>query len=415
MKKKTPFWLMGIAAVLLVGLIVNQIFWVFNSAAQQEEQFNKQTQMALSSIEENIQEDAELQSSVDCCLVEEQQSSCVESLQDENAWERTDNMIAAELQRFDIDLNYNFDICYAQPKRTAPLAGYEQNMDKVFDQSGIVLYLEFPDKSKYLRNQIGPVFISSILFIVFLSFVFALTYRYYKRERAFSQRTRDFINNMTHEFKTPLTNISLANSMIARGLDANTNDKLLHYTTIISEENMRLTKNCDDLLQMAKIENSENEFVDIINVHEIIEAVVQRKRKTKAEGAFTIELALNADESYVLGKESLFSNTVSNLIDNAIKYSNKSVEIMIATENVAGEIRLRITDNGIGMEEAHIQNIFDKFYRVPEGDTHNVKGFGLGLAYVKMVVNKMKGHINVESKFGLGTTFNIIIPISNNS
>ncbi len=415
MKRKTPFWLMGTAAVLLVGLIVNQIFWVFNSAAQQEEQFNKQTQMALSSIEENIQEDAELQSSVDCCLVEEQQSSCVESLQDENAWERTDNMIAAELQRFDIDLNYNFDICYAQPKRTAPLAGYEQNMDKVFDQSGIVLYLEFPDKSKYLRNQIGPVFISSILFIVFLSFVFALTYRYYKRERAFSQRTRDFINNMTHEFKTPLTNISLANSMIARGLDANTNDKLLHYTTIISEENMRLTKNCDDLLQMAKIENSENEFVDIINVHEIIEAVVQRKRKTKAEGTFTIELDLNADESYVLGKESLFSNTVSNLIDNAIKYSNKSVEIIIATENVAGEIRLRITDNGIGMEEEHIHNIFDKFYRVPEGDTHNVKGFGLGLAYVKMVVNKMKGHINVESKFGLGTTFNIIIPISNNS
>ncbi|NOQ72549.1 MAG: hypothetical protein GQ574_11135 [Crocinitomix sp.] len=414
MKRKGPFWLMGVAAVLLVGLIVNQIFWVFNSAAQQEEQFNKQTQMALSSIEQNIREDAELQNSVDCCLVEEQQSSCVESLQDENAWERTDNMIAAELQRFDIDLHYNFDICYAQPKRTDPIAGYEQNMDKVFDQSGIVLYLEFPNKSKYLRNQIGPVFISSILFIVFLSFVFALTYRYYKRERVFSQRTRDFINNMTHEFKTPLTNISLANSMIARGLNEKEHEKLLHYSSIISDENQRLVKNCDDLLQMAKIENTESEFVDIIDVHQIIESVVLRKQKTKAAGVFSIQLELNADQSRVLGKESLFSNTVSNLIDNAIKYSNKSVEIIISTENVAGEIRLRIADNGIGMEEEYIHNIFDKFYRVPEGDRHNVKGFGLGLAYVKMVVNKMKGHIKVESKFGFGTTFNIIIPISNN-
>jgi two-component system phosphate regulon sensor histidine kinase PhoR len=415
MKRKTPIWLMGVAAILLVGLIVNQIFWVFNSAAQQEAQFNKQTQMALSSIEQNIQEDAELQSSVDCCLVEEQQSSCVESLQDENAWERTDKMIAAELKRFDIDLHYNFDICYAQPKRIEPLEGYEQNMDKVFDQSGIVLYLEFPDKSKYLRNQIGPVFISSILFIVFLSFVFALTYRYYKRERAFSQRTRDFINNMTHEFKTPLTNISLANSMIARGLDAKDHEKLLHYSSIISDENLRLTKNCDDLLQMAKIENSDSEFVDVIDVHEIIDAVVLRKRKTKVPGVFTIKTALNAKNCRVLGKESLFSNTVSNLIDNAIKYSNKSVEIIISTENVAGEIKLRIEDNGIGMEEEHISNIFDKFYRVPEGDKHDVKGFGLGLAYVKMVINKMKGNIKVESKFGFGTTFNIIIPISNNS
>ena len=415
MKRKTPFWLIGAAAVLLGGLIVNQIFWVYSSAKQQEDQFNKQIQMALGSIEDNIQKDPELCMSVGSCLIEEKQNSCMASMKNECVWERTDEMITDELNRFDIDLNYNFDICYSDQDDRQLVEGYEQNMDKVFESSGIVLFLEFPDKSKYLRNQIGPVFISSILLIVFLSFVFALTYRFYRRERDFSQRTRDFINNMTHEFKTPLTNISLANNMIARKLDAKTDNKLLHYSTIIDEENQRLSKNCDDLLQMAKIENSHQEFEDIINVHEIIETVIDRKRKTKADQRVSICCDLNASHCNVIGRESLFSNTISNLVDNAIKYSESNVEITIKTVNTGEAIHMQIKDNGIGMEEEHIQNIFDKFYRVPEGDRHNVKGFGLGLAYVKMVVNKMKGIIKVESQFGLGTTFNIIIPISNNS
>jgi two-component system phosphate regulon sensor histidine kinase PhoR len=319
-------------------------------------------------------------------------------------------MIASELKKFDINLYYNFDICYAQPKRTDPLNGYEQNMDKVFDQSGIVLYLEFPDKSKYLRNQIGPVFISSILLIVFLSFVFVLTYRYYKRERAFSERTRDFINNMTHEFKTPLTNIALANRMVVNGLNEKDHEKLLHYSAIIADENNRLVKNCDDLLQMAKIENTEDEFADVIDVHDIIHSVVQRKEKTKTQDSFSIQLMLDASQSQVLGIDSLFSNTVSNLIDNAIKYSDSPAEIMIETINIGDEILVRVVDNGIGMEEGDIQHIFDKFYRVSEGDKHNVKGFGLGLAYVNMVIKKMKGRIKVESKYGKGTTFKIMIP-----
>lgn len=413
MNKKAPFWLMGIAGLLLAALIVNQILWVFTAAEQQENQFNKQVQMALGSIESKIQEDPELCSSVGCCLIDDQQTSCSSAMQNETVWDRTDKMIGDELKRFDINLNYNFDICYRnQEKFKHQSASYQQEMGKVFDQSGIVLYLEFPDKSKYLRNQIGPVFISSILLIIILSIVFVLTYRYYKRERNFSQRTRDFINNMTHEFNTPLTNISLANSMLNKELEVRKEEKLMHYSAIINEENQRLAKNCDELLQMAKIENALEDFTDVVDVHALIQDVVNRKLKQVSEKRIDIQINFLATKHLVLGRENLFSNTISNLIDNAVKYSRDDVSIQVITENKGDMIRLQVIDNGVGMNEEELPNIFDKFYRISQGDQHNIKGFGLGLAYVNMVIQKMRGSIKVESKLGKGTTFNILIPLT---
>ena len=168
MKLKSPWWLIGTATVLLIGLIVNQVFWVFKSAEQQEDQFNKQIQMALTSIEDEIKNDTEMCYSVGCCLVRDQNNSCVDNMAADDAWTRTDSMISSQLASFDIGLNYNFDFCFEKPIHE-DVESYVQNMDKVFEESGIALYLEFPDRSKFLRNQIGPVFISSILFIIFLS------------------------------------------------------------------------------------------------------------------------------------------------------------------------------------------------------------------------------------------------------
>ncbi len=408
MNAKSSWWLVGISTILLVGLIINQVLWVFNSAEQQEAQFNKQIQMALASIENEIDKDQEISESVGCCLVEDENESCSSFIGNDQVWSKTDSMIASELSRFDIDLNYNFDFCFENPGAEET---YVQNMDKVFEDSGIILYLEFPDRSKYLRNQIGPVFISSILLIVFLSFMFVLTYRYYKRERNLAQKTRDFINNMTHEFNTPLTNISLANSMIARGVESLPKEKIKHYTGIIEEENARLAKNCEDLLQMARIDNEENEFVETINVHEIITKAIESSKNGSSENNIQFSQDLKAKQFLVLGKESLFYNTITNLVDNAIKYSETDLEITISSSNMGSQICIEITDNGVGIPSKHLNNIFDKFYRVTEGDQHNVKGFGLGLAYVKMVINKMKGSVAAKSKEGVGSTFEINLPI----
>ena len=214
---------------------------------------------------------------------------------------------------------------------------------------------------------------------------------------------------MTHEFQTPLTNISLSASMIDRAVKNNEDlGKITHYTNIIGEENARLAKNTDDLLQMSRLENLDDAFTEKVDTHEIISKVIASRRS--AVGEFNVNLDLQAKTHRVLGSESLFYNTISNLIDNAIKYSKDAPELTVSTSNEKGLLHIKIRDKGIGMKAEHIEHIFDKFYRVSEGDEHNVKGFGLGLAYVKMVITKMKGNIKVESKLGTGTTFNIMIP-----
>lgn len=401
------------ATILFVGLIGIQLYWVFDAAKKQEAQFNKRTQLALSNIEEKVIEDEELTSSVNCCLVEDGDASCKSVMGKDPLWEKTDSMISAELNKFDIDLEYDFDFCYTNPDGSNKFEAYERNMDKVFDESGIVLFLEFPDKSKFLRNQIGPIFISAILLIVFLSILFVIIYRFYKRERQFSTKTREFINNMTHEFKTPLTNIALANSMISRG--QKDDPKVKQYTRIIEEENERLAKNCDDLLQMAKIENAELILNEQVDAHQVITEVINSKRLSVEDKVMHVDLQLQASDYSIKGSESLFYNTISNLVDNALKYSKEELNLQVQTKNVEDALLIKIIDNGIGMSSEDIPHIFDKFYRIANTDQHDVKGFGLGLSFVKMVITKMKGHIQVDSKLGAGTTFNIKLPIAKNA
>lgn len=409
MKRNPSFWLMGIVALLCIGLISSQIAWVLDAAQKQEEQFDKQTQLALESIESKIMNDEDLRYSVDCCMSDYGYTSCKPVIGSDDVWLRTDSMISSELQKYEIDLDYEFDFCYTNPDGSNKFEAYERNMDKVFDQSGIVLFLEFPDKSKFLRQQIGPVFISAVLMTIVLSFLFVLIFRNYRKERQFSQRTRDFINNMTHEFQTPLTNISLANGMIERSVGKeNQLEKIKQYTAIITEENERLAKNCEDLLQMARLENLDEAFTQEVNTHSVIQKVIASR--SSAIEDLKVELELNAKQFKVLGSESLFYNTVSNLVDNAIKYSINAPLLVISTSNEKGMLHIQVKDHGIGMKAEHVDQIFDKFYRISEGDKHTVKGFGLGLAYVKMVITKMSGQIKVESKLGSGTTFKIAIP-----
>jgi two-component system, OmpR family, phosphate regulon sensor histidine kinase PhoR len=410
---RKPFWLIITAAVLLIGLIAGQLYGVVKAANQQEEQFNSQVEMAMNSIENRIGDNNEVCTSISGCLIDDNKSSCSKFLCKDDVWKYTDAIVSEELEKFNIDLNYDFDFCYKNSNNEIAKSEtvHTVEMEEVFNKAGIVLYLDFPDKWDYLRNQMGGVFISSILIIFFLSVVFVLTYRYYRKERAFSLRTRDFINNMTHEFKTPLTNISLANRMMSKEF-VNEMEHLQKYATIIDEENERLVKNCEDLLQMAKIENMTEAFRESIDTHEIIKAVVETFDFVYEEHRLRFDLNLDAANCRVLGKETYFFNTLKNLIDNAIKYSKEEVLIRISTKNLGGKLHLEVVDNGIGIEAEQLEHIFDKFYRVSEGDEHNVKGFGLGLSYVKTVITKMNGKIKVLSRPGKGSTFGISLPVA---
>jgi two-component system phosphate regulon sensor histidine kinase PhoR len=408
MRKHTSKWLMAIVVVLLVGLLVNQLIYALNAAEDQKKALNEKVEIALDVIVDKVSANQNVCQTVDNCLNKEQNSVCCKFLDGEKEWQTIDSIIKQELDRFKIDLNYNFDFCKYQPENQNT---YTMNMDQVFSEAGVVMYLEFPDRSKYLLRQMGPVFISSILLILFITIAFVLMYRYYQREKQMVTRTRDFINNMTHEFKTPLANISFASSMIHRENESLNSDKLNRYTEIIQAENQRLLDNCEDLLVIGLAESdlssSMNEEVDVPNV---LGNIVSRYQEIQGN---VIDLTLKVDTTkrMVRGKCSMLDNVFSNLIDNAIKYTDQNPEVVIRVYDRSGVMCIDVTDNGKGISKEGQKQIFEKFYREGNQDQHDVKGFGLGLSYVRMVVEQMNGSVSVHSEIGKGSTFTIKLPV----
>ena len=410
MKSNKSYWLIGFTALLLLALLLNQAAYVYKAANEQEKAFNDKVNLVLEIIENDIAENTNFCKSINKCMFMQNKKNCSKALRSEKDWEEVNNIIQQELKKFNLNLNYNFDFCnsnyinnlHNQGKKT-----YAKNMDKVFQKAGVIMYLEFPEKSKYIFLQIGSVFFSSVLFIILISLLFIITFRYYQREKMIAATIKDFLNNMMHEFKTPLTNISFANNMIVKYLKEDKKDKISQFNEIIQTENNRIIQNCNDILDYAQHENIlANIDTDIVDVHQLLKEVQQSFISSDLKNSI-IELQLHSTTSTVKGKESLLFNVFSNLLDNAIKYCESKPKISISTKNDKTYIFISIKDNGIGIAKNKIALVFDKFYRIHEGDIHNVKGFGLGLSYVKLIVEKINGEVSLESALGKGSTFTI--------
>jgi two-component system phosphate regulon sensor histidine kinase PhoR len=216
---------------------------------------------------------------------------------------------------------------------------------------------------------------------------------------------------MTHEFKTPLSTISISSEVLRDPKIVNTPDRLLNYATIIENETNRLKQHVERVLQMARLEKSDVALKkEQIDAHELIRDAVQNSSVLLQEKNGTIELYLNAQHSLINVDKLHFTNVLFNLIDNAIKYNRASPKLEITTGNVNGDVFIDVKDNGIGISEENQRKIFHQFYRVPTGNLHDVKGFGLGLNYVKRMVEALRGKISVKSNLNEGSTFKIILP-----
>ncbi|MAR65526.1 MAG: hypothetical protein CMB83_06390 [Flammeovirgaceae bacterium] len=269
--------------------------------------------------------------------------------------------------------------------------------------SDLVLYLDFPSRESYLRdnNIYGLTF--SFLFIILIALSF-----YYVIIKAFqlkklSDIKNDFIDNMTHELKTPISTISLAcEAMI------DSKDKKVDYVNIIDEENKRLGSQVERVLNIARTEKETYKLDRYpVNIHDIIhESVNIFKFKVEKKDGKIIE-KLNANSPIIKGNKDHLINVFNNLIENAYKYSDEKPMIIIESSNNSSSLEISIKDNGVGIKKSNIDKIFDKFYREPQGNIHNVKGFGLGLSYVKNIVNKLGASILVKSKYGSGSTFTL--------
>ena len=221
----------------------------------------------------------------------------------------------------------------------------------------------------------------------------------------------DFINNMTHEFKTPISTISLATQMLQDKDVSASQNMFQRYLNIIKEENRRLGSQVEKVLQTAQMERGDLKLkLGTVNVHQVIEHVLENISPQIELREGEILFDLKAEHCEIEADEVHLTNIIFNLLDNANKYSPNRPVISIETEDLEQGIAIRISDKGIGMSKESLKNIFEKFYRVPTGNLHDVKGFGLGLSYVKKMVEEHKGKIKVQSKLGEGSTFEIILP-----
>jgi two-component system phosphate regulon sensor histidine kinase PhoR len=231
------------------------------------------------------------------------------------------------------------------------------------------------------------------------------------REKQLSEHTTDFLNNMTHEFKTPLTNIALAGKMIVKDTASKQEGKIKHYSEIILEENEKLRLQVEQVLSMTALERGEIPLLKTeLNFNALITDCVKSISIQIENKQGDLKLNLKAEHPVVMGDKTHLINALSNLIDNAIKYSKEKPELLIETFNRGGNLIIKISDKGIGIEKEYQQKVFDKFFRVPTGDVHNVKGFGLGLAYIKKIIELHQGTIELASETGKGTTFTITLP-----
>ena len=274
-----------------------------------------------------------------------------------------------------------------------------------------ILSIYFPEEESYKFSQIAFMAFSSMIMLLFLIILSTSTFIVIFRQKKLSEIRSDFINNMTHELKTPIATISLASQMLA---DKNIPEKsrdVNGLATIINEESTRLKFHVEKVLQTAIFEKVKLEFnKQDTDLHKVIQKAVDNFTLQVTGRGGIISMHLNAPDPVIKIDEANFLNVFLNLIDNALKYSARTPEITISTEGHHKSITVTVSDNGIGISRDHLKHIFEKFYRVPAGNTHNIKGFGLGLSYVKTIIDEHHGTIKAESQLNKGTKIIIQLP-----
>jgi two-component system, OmpR family, phosphate regulon sensor histidine kinase PhoR len=284
--------------------------------------------------------------------------------------------------------------------------------DDLFNTNYLSLY--FPGQKNFIFKSLGFMTISSIALTLVIIMSFVITIYIIFRQKKLSEIKNDFINNMTHELKTPISTISLASQMINDNSIPAESKNMRNISRIIEDESKRLGYQVEKVLQMAIFDRGKLKLkLKQADINDLILSVINNFtiQVDKLGGRITGEL--NATKSLLNIDTVHFTNVISNLVDNAVKYSPEKPDILVSTENKNGRLMIRVRDKGIGIKKEDQKRIFEKFYRVPTGNVHNVKGFGLGLSYVKKIVEEHEGTISLKSELNKGTEFEISLPMKN--
>jgi two-component system, OmpR family, phosphate regulon sensor histidine kinase PhoR len=465
MNQKIIALIIGLLTVAVIGVMSLQIKFILDTRREKEEQFNNHIRAAIKNVAERLEKVESVENiqrlngfsmqqlstspngfsysqttvvSTDPSVIQRQKLDEARFLQevgnklieDRITLKQLDTFLKQELSERGINIPYNYGVfsnrensffifnnSFLIPQESQANieflknSEYKVNLFNTDVKSPGVLMLNFPSKSSLIWSGLWSILLLSLFFAAIILACFGYTISVIFRQKKLSEMKTDFINNMTHEFKTPIATISLAADSISHQNIINNPDKIRRFVDMIKQENKRMHGQVEKVLQMAQIERDTMKLnIATIDLHETINQAVGNisLQVEKKEGIVTTHF--NADRPVIEGDTNHISNVINNLLDNANKYSPEKPDISVSTRNVSSGVEITITDKGIGMSKEARKRIFEKFYRVHTGNVHDVKGFGLGLAYVKTIVTAHQGSIDVRSELGKGSSFILFLP-----
>jgi len=410
-----------LAAISIIGIAVTQIYWVGRALDIRENQFNRDVNTALSNVAARVSEINKAPAPATNPVNQLSTNYFVVAVNDVVDAGLLEFLLVSEFEKKNIRADFEYgvydcsDKCMVYGKFVSSKPDRKlANMTDLptWNEEGYYFGVQFPFLQANLLSQMGIWgFSSAVLLVVVLFFIYTLLA--ILKQKRLSEVQKDFINNMTHEFKTPIATIAISSEVLKSPGISSEPDRLLKYATVIKNESHRLKQQVDRVLQMAQLDEKKIDLsLGPIDGHEWLTGIAQNCSLAMKVREGGIGLQLNAVQCRIKGDKLHLTNVVNNLIDNAVKYNNDPVpRIHIRTYNKKGRFCLEVEDNGIGIAPENHDRVFERFYRVPTGNVHNVKGFGLGLNYVKLIVEAHKGSISLDSTPGKGTTFKISLPL----
>lgn len=412
---------MVLATLSIIGIIVTQLIWVKQAFDFREKEFDQRVTAALTEVTHAILKyNNHPTVGLENPVQRVSKSDYMVLVNDVIPHGLLEPLLKNELQKRGIGLDFHYGVYDCTSKHIVygdyiSFNGHtpRETVVKPFPKwrrDNYYFGVRFLNADAAIIGQMGFWGFSSGVLLVVIIF-FGYTLFVILKQKRLSEIQNDFINNMTHEFKTPIATIAISSGVLKSPSILQTPDRLLNYASIISKEADRLQKGVERVLQMAVLEKDEIKLnKEVVSLHEVLTAVAEPFQILLAQRAGTLELDLHAHPDQLQADRLHLTNVVYNLLDNAVKYTSQQPCICITTHNEKSGICLSIADNGIGIAAEHQKRVFEKFYRVPTGNRHDVKGFGLGLHYVRSIVKAHWGCIRLISDAGKGSTFNVWLP-----
>lgn len=406
--------------ISIIGIVAIQLIWVKKNFENQDQVFNDRVHIALNSVTEKILTLNKDSSDIYNPVTQRGNHFRVQ-MNDTLHPVLLQRLLTEEFTRNNLSKNFEYGIydCFTDSIVYGGIVSLDSTTDSIsrditgikWDEDGHSFGVYFPDKNIDIISAMKQwVFTSMILLLVVLFFGYSM-FVILKQKRLSEVKT-DFINNMTHELKTPISTISLSSEVLMQDGIAQQPERLKQYASIIQNENNRLKRQVDKVLQIATLEKGDVSLrKESLDIHAIITSALSTLQVMAAEKEGSIKLDLAAERCEIQGDRVHLTNVIYNLLDNAIKYS-KQPEVHVSTESSAKKLIIYFKDNGLGLAREDRERIFDKFYRVSQGNVHDVKGFGLGLFYVRRILDAHRGKITVTSELGQGSMFKVELPFN---